>query len=265
MPFSSCLLPMSSPLCQLSLDQMGWFSLVSHQLTQWHVKQAVKGLAVPSTVQHMGIMCTEITLDRQTVWDTWSDLTPYLKVVRDSKSQAASTFAYTHTRLILLNWLRSQLQTHTGHSRTFHHTIIHNPLYPSDSNKRTHTHTHTIPDKHIHTPKLHLLALVLALFCTPTLTHLHTQTPLCPLQMMMMAWVWEVNGCLLLTTFTLDYSSRLVSRRWGHNSRLQPFLPPRSLEMSIWNWKCWVQNGLHHISNESRILIWINYKVKEII
>lgn len=81
MPFS-CLPPMSSPLFQIGLKQMGWFSLASHQLTQWHVKQAVTGLAVPSTAIlycHMGIMRTEMTSDRQTVWDTWFDLTTYQK------------------------------------------------------------------------------------------------------------------------------------------------------------------------------------------
>lgn len=69
MPFSSCLPPMGSPLCQLGLEQMGWFSMASHQPTQWHVKQAVTGLTVPGTAilyGHMGIMCSEITVDRQT-------------------------------------------------------------------------------------------------------------------------------------------------------------------------------------------------------
>lgn len=32
--------PMSCPKCQLGWEQMGWFSMVSHQPTQWHVKQA---------------------------------------------------------------------------------------------------------------------------------------------------------------------------------------------------------------------------------
>ena len=80
-PFSSRLPPMSPPLCQLSLEQMGWFSMASHQPTQWHVKQAVTGLAVPSTAilyHHMGIMCAEIILDQQTVLDTWPNLTKYL-------------------------------------------------------------------------------------------------------------------------------------------------------------------------------------------
>lgn len=39
----------------------------------------------------------------------------------------------------------------------------------------------------------------------------HTPPPLGSLQTVMMACVWEVNGCLLPTTFTLDYSSPLLS------------------------------------------------------
>lgn len=76
-PFSSCSPPISSPLCQLGLEQMGWFSLASHQLTQWHVKQAVAGLAVPGTTIlycHMGLRCPEMILERQTVRDAQCDL-----------------------------------------------------------------------------------------------------------------------------------------------------------------------------------------------
>lgn len=60
-PFSSCLTPVSSPLCQPSLEQMGRISMASHRPTQRHVKQAVTGMGMPSTAtlyHHMGIKFT---------------------------------------------------------------------------------------------------------------------------------------------------------------------------------------------------------------
>lgn len=71
---------------------------------------------------------------------------------------------------------------------TVHQDALHNHLRPSESNKGARAHT---------------LACPLG----------------CPLQMMMMACVWEVNGYLLLATFTLDYSGGPKSRRCRHNSR----------------------------------------------
>ena len=75
-PFSSSLPALSSLQCQFGQQQMGWFSMASHQSTHWHVKQAVMGLCMPSTAKlycHMGQMCAEITLDRLTEWVTWPD------------------------------------------------------------------------------------------------------------------------------------------------------------------------------------------------
>lgn len=62
LPLFSLRLPqMSSIQCQAGLEQTERFSLASHQLPQRRVKQAVAGLAVPSTtimLSHMGIVCT---------------------------------------------------------------------------------------------------------------------------------------------------------------------------------------------------------------
>lgn len=60
-PFSLRLPQTSSLQCQAGLEQTERFSLASHQLPQRRVKQAVAGLAVPSTtilLSHMGIVCT---------------------------------------------------------------------------------------------------------------------------------------------------------------------------------------------------------------
>lgn len=60
-PFSLHLPQTSSLQCQAGLEQTERFSLASHQLPQRRVKQAVAGLAVPSTtilLSHMGIVCT---------------------------------------------------------------------------------------------------------------------------------------------------------------------------------------------------------------
>lgn len=90
-----------------------------------------------------------------------------------------------------------ELQTRTVHLHTSHQTR-------SQSHTLHSIHKTAIKDTHrvisyIHQPWHSLLH-------TDSDTHTHTQT-------VMMACVWEVNDCLLHTTFTLDYTSRLVSGR----------------------------------------------------
>lgn len=81
-------------------------------------------------------------------------------------------------------------------------TDTHDPLYSSDSYKRH-----------------RCMILNYALAFTSTHTYTHTHHTVCPLQTVMMACVWEVNSCLLLSTFTLDYSSQLLSGQQGYNCR----------------------------------------------
>lgn len=91
------------------------------------------------------------------------------------------------------------------------------------------THTHQIAIKKTHTQSYTTHSSPGTSSYSHRDTDTHTRPPLCPLQTVMMACVWEVNGCLLLTTFTLDYSSRVVSGQRGHNSVTpKPPLPPLS-------------------------------------
>lgn len=94
-----------------------------------------------------------------------------------------------------------------------------NALYPCRhvlcTHKFANRHTRTIQSIHQmaikdrHNSIQRSPALAVAPIHTPI--EAHTPPPLGPLQTVMMACVWEVNGCLLPTTFTLDYSSRLLS------------------------------------------------------
>lgn len=117
------------------------------------------GLSMPSTVilyRHMGIMCTEIMLDRLTECDTWpespanqnkclwmfkhicislkaqtNDCWPgWGQGFKHAQSTAVDTHLFTHAKCSL------PLQTRAVHSQICKQTHTHNPVHSSNGNKR---------------------------------------------------------------------------------------------------------------------------------
>lgn len=137
------------------------------------------GLSMPSTVilyRHMGIMCTEIMLDRLTECDTWpespanqnkclwmlkhicislkaqtNDCWPdWGQGFKHAQSTAVDTHLFTHAKCSL------PLQTRAVHSQICKQTHTHNPVHSSNGNKRqTHNSIQRSPAlavAPIHTP-----------------------------------------------------------------------------------------------------------------
>lgn len=143
-PFSLRLPQTSSLQCQAGLEQTERFSLASHQLPQRRVKQAVAGLAVPSTtilLSHMGIVCTvqddtgsagsachSLTRGRFKKWNN--------NYCRPDHGMCLAFFSRDtcYRRCPKSDGLpespQPQLQTCTAHPDT-----LHNHLRPSESNK----------------------------------------------------------------------------------------------------------------------------------
>lgn len=131
-------------------------------------------------------ICISLKAQTNDCWPGWG------QGFNHAQSTAVDTHLFTHAKCSL------PLQTRAVHSQICKQTHTHNPVHSSNGNKRqTHNSIQRSP------------ALAVAPIHTPI--EAHTPPPLGPLQTVMMACVWEVNGCLLPTTFTLDYSSRLLS------------------------------------------------------
>lgn len=142
LPAFSLRLPQTSSLqCQAGLEQTERFSLASHQLPQQRIKQAVAGLAVPSTtilLSHMGIVCT-VQDDTGSAGSACHGLTGERFRKRNNNycrpDHGMCPKSFDHGRP---GSPQPQLQTCTVHPDT-----LHNHLRPSESNKDTRMLTQT--------------------------------------------------------------------------------------------------------------------------
>lgn len=153
--------------CQAGLKQTERFSLASHQLPQRRVKQAVAGLAVPSAtilLSHMGAV-------RPGRDDSGSAGSARYGLTRESFRKGNNSDCRPERRRESSERGRPGSPQPQQHTSTVHPDTLHNHLRPSECNKaasaRKQRREHACPLG-------------------------------CPLQMMMMACVWEVNGYLLL-------------------------------------------------------------------